>query len=83
MDKITLTDKQVEILREMVKVQGRNGNFDYDPYFHGMYNGMEFMLAIIEDREPVYKSAPAQWLRDIHQGQSEPGTGVLAQASIS
>ena len=49
---------KLERMRELVKIQGNNGNWNYDPYMHGMYNGMEFMIAMLEDREPVFKSTP-------------------------
>lgn len=49
-------------LKEMLEVQGRNGTWNYDPYFHGMYNGMEVMLAVLEGREPVFREAPKKWL---------------------
>ena len=49
-------------MREMLEVQGQDGTWNYDPYFHGMYNGMEFMLAMVEDREPVFRSSPGKWL---------------------
>jgi hypothetical protein len=29
---------------------------------HGMYNGMEFMMSMLEDREPVYRPKPDVWL---------------------
>jgi hypothetical protein len=49
-------------LKEMLEVQGRNGTWNFDPYFHGMYNGMEVMLAVLEGREPVFREAPTNWL---------------------
>jgi hypothetical protein len=49
-------------MREMLEVQGRDGTWDYEPYFHGMYNGMEFMLALAEGRDPVFRKAPEKWL---------------------
>jgi hypothetical protein len=49
-------------MREMLEVQGRDGTWNYDPYFHGMYNGMEFMLALAEGRDPVFRKAPEKWL---------------------
>jgi len=49
-------------LRELVEIQGRDGTWNYDPYFHGMYNGMEVMLAVLENREPVFRGAPEGWL---------------------
>lgn len=71
-----LTDKQLEDLRNMVATQGDNGNWNYTPYMLGMFNGMELMLAIVEDREPDFKKAPDEWLSDKHMGEhngsSEP-----------
>ena len=51
-------------LRGMVAIQGSEGNWNYDAYMHGMYNGMELMLAILEDRDPKYRDAPEKWLCD-------------------
>jgi len=49
-------------LKEMLEVQGRDGTWNYDHYFHGMYTGMEVMLAVLEGREPVFRGAPEKWL---------------------
>lgn len=38
---------------ELLKVQA---SVLTDEYMKGMYNGMELILAVIEDREPVYVS---------------------------
>lgn len=51
-------------MREMLDIQGRDGNWNYDGYMHGMYNGMEFMMSIYEGREPVYRDAPSEWIKD-------------------
>lgn len=59
-------------MREMLDVQGADGNWNYNEYMLGMYNGMEFMLSMAEGREPVYKSRPEKWLCDIEQIYSEP-----------
>lgn len=56
---------KINTLREMVKIQGYNGNWNYDPYMHGLYNGLEFALSIMERREPQFKDSPEQWLVDI------------------
>lgn len=52
-------------MNEMVEIQGRDGNWNCDPYMHGMYNGMEFMLALMEGREPLYRDRPDVWLCDL------------------
>ena len=54
--------KLVVKLKELLEVQGRDGTWNYDHYFHGMYNGMEVMLAVLEGREPVFREAPKKWL---------------------
>jgi hypothetical protein len=51
-------------LREVNAVQQADGNWNYDPYMHGMANGLELALAIMEGREPAYKEAPARRLAD-------------------
>ena len=48
-------------MREMLEVQGRDGTWNYSPYLRGIYNGMEFMLALVEDREPVYRDEPDKY----------------------
>jgi hypothetical protein len=57
-----MNDNISEKMREMLDVQGQNGNWDYDPYMHGMYNGMEYMMAMVDGREPVFRQAPDMWL---------------------
>lgn len=52
-------------INEMLRIQGNKGNWDYDPYMHGMYNGMELIVSIVEGREPVFRNAPEAWKKDI------------------
>jgi hypothetical protein len=58
--------------KELLQIQGDNGNWNYDPYMQGMYNGMELIIAILEDREPVYRNAPKEWLADRTESYFEP-----------
>jgi hypothetical protein len=55
----------IEVMREMLEVQGMDGNWNYDSYMHGMYNGMECMLSLAEKREPQFRDAPDGWLVNI------------------
>ena len=55
----------LEKVKEALKIQGSNGNWNCNPYMMGMYNGLEFAIAVFEDREPQYKSAPQVWLDDL------------------
>jgi hypothetical protein len=68
---------KINTLREIVNIQGWDGNWNYDPYMHGLYNGLEFALSIMEKRDPVFKEAPEVWLSDI------PMTHVLTSESAA
>lgn len=58
--------KRIEMCKEMLEVQGRDGTFNHSPYDHGLYNGIEFALSLMEQREPNFRSAPKKWL---HEGK--------------
>ena len=45
-------------LIDITKVQKVDGNWNYDPYMHGMANGMILSVATIKDVDPVYLEAP-------------------------
>lgn len=57
-------NKQINCLKELLTIQGSNGNWNYDPYMFGMYNGLQLALSVMENREPQYKEAPEKWLAD-------------------
>ncbi|CAM3637993.1 hypothetical protein [Mesobacillus zeae] len=59
-----MNKNQIEAMKESLKIQGYSGNWNYDEYMFGIYNGMELMVAIAENREPVYKEKPKRWLKD-------------------
>lgn len=40
---------------ELLKIQGTKGTLHYNDYMTGMYNGMELIIAIFEDREPSFE----------------------------
>jgi len=54
----------VESVRQMRDAQGMDGNWNYDPYMHGLFNGIEFSLSLLEVREPRFRDAPEKWLCD-------------------
>ena len=41
--------------KEMLNLQGHDGNYNYDNYMLGLYNGMEYVIALFEKRNPIYK----------------------------
>lgn len=50
--------KRIESLRDVVKVQGNDGNWNASDYMLGYYNGLELALAIIDHKEPVFRELP-------------------------
>lgn len=40
--------------KEILDIQAQKGNYDYDEYMLGLYNGMEYIIALFEKREPDY-----------------------------
>lgn len=59
---------------DLVAIQVHTGNWDYDPYMHGMANGMLLAQAVIKDEDYKPLSAPVQWLAD----KSKYGTASTA-----
>lgn len=53
---------RLKALKDVIKVQTMNGNWNYDPYMHGMANGLLLAEAFMEGREPQYLDAPKEWL---------------------
>ncbi len=60
-------DRHIEKFRDLIKVQCSNGNWNYDPYMHGLANGMIMSLAMLEGVEPVFLNAPDVWLKDVER----------------
>jgi hypothetical protein len=68
-------EKEVDALRNLVKVQCSDGNWNYSEYMHGMANGMILALSVIEGTEPKFLEAPKEWLENKStQGPEEPVT---------
>ncbi len=64
-DPLVIFQNSLKTLREMLAVQCRSGNWNYDQYMHGMANGMIFALSLFDDKNPEYLEAPEVWLCDI------------------
>lgn len=56
--------KKLKELTDTLNIQGQNGNWNYDPYMMGLYNGMEMARSIFAENEPVFKNKPERWLHD-------------------
>ena len=47
-------EKSMRIANEMLELHGKKGNYDYDEYMLGLYNGMEYIVSLLEVREPKF-----------------------------
>lgn len=54
-------EKRLETLKDVTETQCSPGNWDFDPYMQGMANGMLLAVAIMEGKDPEFKSAPLRW----------------------
>ena len=48
--------QHLKCAKEMLDIQGQKGNYNYDEYMLGLYNGMEYIISLFETREPNYIS---------------------------
>jgi hypothetical protein len=51
-------------LKELCDHQCTDGTWNYDPYLHGMTNGLILAVATLEGSELVFLEAPEMWIRD-------------------
>jgi len=60
---------KLQELREVIKIQTADGNWNYDAYMHGMANGLIMALSVVTDKrdevEPAFLEAPKVWLKNI------------------
>ena len=57
-------EDRINKLQDLINTQGDSGNWDYDPYMHGLYNGMCLARSVFDDEEPDFKDSPEHWLAD-------------------
>lgn len=73
--KATPMETRIKQLGDVTAIQVSTGNWNYNEYMHGMANGLILALAIMQDREPEYLTAPKQWLKDAPRNTDEPVFG--------
>ena len=54
--KLLYDESRLNDLRDVHKIQGSDGNWNCDEYMLGMFNGLELALALMEGREPEFRS---------------------------
>lgn len=58
--------------KEMLDLQGRDGNYNYDNYMLGLYNGMAYIISLFENRSPIYKNGKdIDFLEDKNKAQQK------------
>jgi hypothetical protein len=57
--------KKIENLKDTIKLQSQNGNYNYDEYNYGLLNGLIVALSILENKEPIFPKKPKKWLKNV------------------
>lgn len=65
-------EDRINSLRELVKLERTNGNWNYSQYSLGMANGMILALSVITEEEPEFMSLPEVFLSDLPHPEGEP-----------
>ena len=51
-----LHNKILKDANDVLNIQSQKGNYNYDSYMLGLYNGMEMIVSLFEQKEPKLKS---------------------------
>lgn len=51
-------------LDDVLAIQTTDGNWNYNPYMHGMANGLIMAKSLLTGEDPVFIEAPKEWLAD-------------------
>lgn len=71
--------KRIKALEDQIKIQCANGNWNYDPYMHGLANGLILAHHTITGKqgsEPSFLKAPRRWLRELKRLKPVVATAV-------
>jgi hypothetical protein len=81
-ERLAIFEKSLETLRELIKIQCSDGNWNYDAYMHGMANGMIFSLSLFDNKTPEYLDKPDEWKCDVvshHEDMKEDMAILIAK----
>ena len=67
-------------LKNVIDIQCSPGNYDHNPYNHGMANGLILAMSIIEGKTPEYIQTPKHWLKDIKIDKTQDTKESLEQS---
>lgn len=71
-ENIPVLIKSIGTLEDLTKVQCSDGNWNWDPYMHGMANGMILALSLFKNGCPEYLPPPETWLYEKTQHSVKP-----------
>lgn len=66
-DELEKLEKKKKYIQNAHNIQCSDGNWNYDPYMHGMANGIIFAKAVMEDKEPIYLNPPEKWISEFRE----------------
>ena len=72
----------LEKLENLAKVASAPGNYNCNPYMHGMANGLILAVACIKNELPNYLDAPKHWLDSMGEPNAPPETISSATTRI-
>jgi len=61
----TANKKLLDNYKDLLDIQLSDGNWNANPYMHGMANGMILMNSMARDIDPDFKTAPEYWRKRI------------------
>lgn len=65
-------NKQLKFAEEMITIQKQDGNYNYDEYMLGMYNGMEYIASLFRINEPkIISGKDIKFLHNSHENQQK------------
>ena len=76
-------NERCNALRDLIEIQGRDGNWNYDEYMHGLYNGLVVAASVIsssDNSDPYLREAPETWLKINNEQQLRQDNVVLHNA---
>jgi hypothetical protein len=74
---MTELDDRIKELKKLLEIQGSAGNWDYDEYMFGYYNGMALALAVLTDSDPLYYNKPDMFIKDLKQLDKLINSGII------
>lgn len=57
-------EKNIKALDDLVKIQCSDGNWNFNPYMHGMANGMILALSLFKGVDVIFLEPPEVWIYD-------------------